>query len=353
MARQVLCGSEVVCATLVGCGAEVLDGLSFPLVVIDECTQATEPRAAIALARASDRVVLIGDQRQLAPTVTSDAARAGGLGVSLFERLLGVGVRASMLTVQYRMHPAIAAWPSRAFYGGLLEAGVSAVQRPLPPRWPSDHPVHFAHVDGRERRSRGGVSRFNAQEVRAVARAVERLLGRGEGAEGDADGEGERLRADELGVITPYAAQVSELRRALPSAVEVRTVDGFQGREKEVIIISAVRANARAELGFLVDPRRLNVAITRARRGLLVVGHAPTLRADPQWESFLRFVGSRWGQRAATQAATSDDDEAPAGVAPPPPGCNDYANDEEDAGTGRDAHANTVARDSVIDAAAL
>jgi superfamily I DNA and/or RNA helicase len=264
------------------------------------CTQATEPRTALALARADAALVLIGDQKQLAPTVMSQEAAELGLSRSLFTRLheapSGVqSLRRSLLSIQYRMHPLLREFPSRTWYGGKLEDGVVAAQRQPPRSFPapaakiddavggrlrdgaSRLPLAFVDVPGREQSGRHGASKLNRAEAAYIAATARAVL--------------TDLPAADLGIISPYAAQVSEIRKALRQQgvrdVEVRTVDGFQGREKEVILLSAVRANRRQALGFLSDERRLNVALTRARRGLLVMGCRNTLAADPTWNAFL------------------------------------------------------------------
>ena len=289
---EVIAQADVVCATLIGCGGPELGAMRFPLVAIDECSQATEPRCLLALARASSAAVLLGDQKQLAPTCTSRLAAQAGLGQSLFDRMLALhgqhrrDVQHCLLTVQYRMHPLLREWPSATFYNGQLTDGISADERPTPPGFPSASPLAFLDHCGKETSGTPcGTSRLNRSEARAVAVAAAQLL------------QDDDLQPSDLGIITPYAAQVVAIRRVLGAmglpTVEVKTVDGFQGREKEVIIVSCVRSNTAGQIGFLEDSRRLNVAITRARRGLLLVGCKRTLATDPTWGSFLAFCAER------------------------------------------------------------
>jgi len=329
MEQNILRGVQVVCATCSGAASAVLDDQAFQIVLIDEAAQVTEPMTLLPLVhKGMRRAVLVGDHRQLPPVVICREAELEGLGVPLFERLVTRGVAPTMLSVQYRMHPALAAYPSGHFYGGELQTGVSSEQRPIPGgfAWPvPDVPIAFVPVDGAEMAE--GSSQSNTAEVNMVARIVEGFLGQG------------GLTAEHVAVISPYAAQVRLLRRrlggcrlgmgaALAAAseagrgprslgLEVGSVDSFQGREKEVIVISTVRANASGNVGFLSDPRRLNVAMTRARRGLVVCGEYRTLRCDAQcwspWLSWAEACGLVVG-RPPTASAVSDAQAAVAGA---------------------------------------
>ena len=322
-AARVLGRAHVVAATCIGAGDPTLAALSFGLVALDEASQATEPAALVALLRRCRAAVLVGDPAQLPPTVVSQDALSAGLGVSLFERAAAAGVATALLDTQYRMHPAISAFPSARFYGSKLLDGVGGRER-APPRsfpWPDARsPVAFISVEGGVEVRAGGVgfhtsdgggggpdarspdaggSYANAAEVAAVLAAA-RLLVMGSGGGGGSGPPSAVLHPDSIGVITPYAGQARALRLALDAAgspalaaVEVRTVDGFQGREKEVILFSAVRSNPAGRVGFLADARRLNVALTRARRGLIVVGARHTLASDPHWRAWLRWVDER------------------------------------------------------------
>ena len=278
---------QVLCCTCIGSGHDLLDGRRFSRVLIDEATQATEPASLVPLVRGSRQIVLIGDHKQLPPTVISRRAEDGGLSRSLFERLIDMGIEPKLLTTQYRMHPSISEFPNTHFYEGLLEDGVSPDQRPAPmgmlwPDWES--PMAFVPVDGDELLSPDGASKENPAEA---SWAVKILIGLVEGGEID---------LSDIGIVTPYAGQVRAIRDMIPESlqsVEVRTVDGYQGREKDVIIFSCVRSNKDGNVGFLSDPRRLNVALTRSRRGLVVVGDPETLRSDENWRSWIEHIRSR------------------------------------------------------------
>jgi predicted DNA helicase len=299
---EVLDRAEVVVATLTsldprGDGAErsargwasPLAGRRFPLAVVDEATQAVEPALYLALLRA-DRAVLAGDHLQLPPTVLSAAAQQGGLGVSLFERLVPLAGAAARVTLaeQHRMNERIMAFPSEALYGGALRAHPSVRDRAV-----DDAPLELVDTAGRgfeEETPPGSDSKQNLGEAELVADEARRLLAAG-------------LAPADVAVISPYDAQVQRVRQILASEVErgleVDTVDGFQGREKEAVIVSLVRSNDAGEVGFLADVRRMNVALTRARAKLVVVGDGATVSRHPFYERFLRHAEASGAWRSA------------------------------------------------------
>jgi len=262
---------DVVAATCIGSGMGPLDKLAFPYVVVDEAAQVIEPAVLLPLGKGAVQVVMVGDQCQLPATVLSQDAQQGGLDISMFDRLLSLGMEVQLLAEQYRMHPQIAAFPSWRFYRGELRSAVTESSRQRPPRLPVASPVALVHVDSIEQAA--GASKKNLKEADCVAWLVQQISQALPG----------RLTGDEIGIITPYAAQSHELRRQLsPDAkhvVQVSTVDAFQGCEKDVIIVSLVRANHHGEVGFVADWRRLNVALTRARRLCIIVAHLPTWMA--------------------------------------------------------------------------
>ncbi|HEV3435978.1 MAG TPA: AAA domain-containing protein [Gemmata sp.] len=274
--ERVLDEARVVCATLTGLDSQLLGQRRFNLAVLDEACQSTEPAAWVPLLRAN-KLVLAGDHCQLPPTVISTEAAEQGLAVSLMERLIarfGSGI-SRLLTVQHRMHEAIMGFSNAAFYEGELIAHESVAGHRLCdlPGVQSDSltesPVQFIDTAGAgydEELEEDTGSRRNLQEANLAARKVRQLLEAG-------------LNPSHLGVITPYRAQVRRLRELLADvpALEIDSVDGFQGREKEAIIVSLVRSNPEGEIGFLSDTRRTNVALTRARRKLIVIGDSATL----------------------------------------------------------------------------
>lgn len=292
MTASVLDEAEVICATTIGCGHRLLESRKFPIVLMDEATQATEPSALVPIVKGCRQLVLVGDHQQLPPTVLSRRAEKGGLNRSLFDRLIACGLRSNLLTTQYRMHPILREFPSARFYENRLEDGCTADQRPPPAGflWPDwDRPMAFVPVEGVEEADEEGKSRSNRDEAAKVLGVVNDLLAIGD------------LQPHDIGVISPYNGQVRELTRLFEMAggresgqpyagLEIKSVDGYQGREKEVIVFSTVRANDRGEVGFLADYRRLNVAITRAKRGLILLGHPTTLRHDGTWRSYLDWI---------------------------------------------------------------
>ena len=292
---SLLDSAEVICSTTIGAGHHVLGDRKFPIVLIDEATQASEPSALVPIIRGCRQLILVGDHKQLPPTVISDKAEKGGLNQSLFERLNKCGIPAHMLTTQYRMHPVIREFPSARFYDNRLEDGCSANDRQTPAGllWPDwDNPLAFIPIEGSELQEEDGSSRSNYAEAAKVLSVVKGLLETGD------------LTTRDIGVITPYNGQVRVLSDLFQQAggreiggpfngLEIKSVDGYQGREKEVIVFSTVRANDSGEVGFLSDRRRLNVALTRAKRGLIIIGHPATLRHDRTWNSWLEWVDER------------------------------------------------------------
>ena len=282
--------AQIICCTCIGSGGDILDSLGpFERVLVDEATQATEPAVLVPLMRGCRQLVLVGDHCQLPPTVLSTRAEEEGHGVPLFSRMVACGVPPHMLDTQYRMHPGIAMFPSDLFYGGLLKNGVSAPERrPLAGfPWPREEfPVAFIPVKGIEMDD--GVSKYNEEEAKNACQVVELLLSGGQ------------CSVSDIAVVTPYAAQARLIRRMTrrmtgnsgPPYIEVSSVDGFQGREKEAVVFSAVRSNDYGAIGFTSDWRRINVSFTRARRALVVIGNEVTLRrGDPEtWMPWLAWA---------------------------------------------------------------
>ena len=292
--------AKVVCATLTGLNSELLKDREYDLVVIDEAAQSTEPPCWIPLLR-SRRLVLAGDHCQLPPTIASSEAKRDGFQISMMERMVqrwGDKI-ARRLTTQYRMHSQIMQFSSDEFYDSQLVCADSVREHLL-----SDLPhvsqnrvtqtaIQFYDTAGSdcvENSETDGDSRENPGEADYVARQVNDLIASG-------------LSPSEIAVISPYSAQVRLLRSLIADpGVEIDTVDGFQGREKEAIIISLVRSNPKGELGFLTDTRRMNVALTRARRKLIVFGDSATLANHEFYLKLLNYFetesayGTIWDQ---------------------------------------------------------
>ena len=287
--ESVLDRADVVCATT-SFNEELLGDRQFDLVVIDEACQSTEPGCWIPVQRA-DRIVLAGDHCQLPPTVLSVPAAREGFTTSLLERMVGHygDTVTRRLDVQYRMHTQIMDFSSQRFYEGTLEAHetvASHLLHDLPDIEPSpltNAPVMFidtAGADWNEELEPDGESKRNPQEGAFVLRKVRQLLETG-------------LSPRDIAVIAPYAAQVRWLREQWDADdLEIDTVDGFQGREKEAVVISCVRSNFTGEIGFLADARRMNVALTRARRKLIVVGDSATLGGNEFFAALLSYIES-------------------------------------------------------------
>ncbi|GLB44126.1 putative P-loop containing nucleoside triphosphate hydrolase protein [Lyophyllum shimeji] len=283
MLRDVVSAADVICTTCITSACVALKVIDFPVVFLDEASMSTEPASLIPIMKGSRHVALIGDHKQLPPVITSPEAQALGLGLSLFERLTQEGVVPSMmLDTQYRMHPAISRFPSSEFYNHALQDGTvdddgNIHSRLTPPA--SQHlredvatgnrpsVIFIDHAGAESLKER---SRVNLNEAHLVASIVEDLLLNNP-----------QLMGRDIGIIAPQRfREVLGDHRAMQLAnVEIKTVDGFEGREKEVIIFSTVRNNPGGYIGFLADRRRLNVGLTRARRGLFVVGNLSTLKA--------------------------------------------------------------------------
>ncbi|EOY09335.1 hypothetical protein QUC31_010546 [Theobroma cacao] len=278
---DVIKNADVILTTLTGAFSRKLDNTTFDLVIIDEAAQALEIACWMALLKGS-RCILAGDHLQLPPTIQSVEAERKGLGRTLFERLADLyGDKVtSMLTVQYRMHELIMNWSSKELYNSKIEAHPSVAAHMLfdlenVKRSSSTEPtlllIDIAGCDMEEKKDEEE-STLNEGEAEVAISHAKRLVQTG-------------VHASDIGIITPYAAQVVLLKTLKSNDdklkdMEISTVDGFQGREKEAIIISMVRSNSKKEVGFLSDCRRMNVAVTRARRQCCLVCDTETVSSD-------------------------------------------------------------------------
>jgi len=286
---NVLDRADVICATT-NFDPDILGSRDFDLAVVDEACQSTEPGSWPVVLRA-DRIVLAGDHCQLPPTIISSEAAAEGFAISLMERLVNLygNTITKQLIVQYRMHEEIMQYSSKCFYDGSLRADESVRTHLLTDLVDPPHaqmllsPVTFVDTAGagwEEEQEIDGESRFNAEEAKWIIQQVRELCASG-------------IEPKDVAIIAPYAAQVRWLRQNCPfKAVEIDTVDGFQGREKEAILITLVRSNAIAEIGFLADTRRMNVALTRAKRKLIVIGDSATLATNEFYANMIGFFES-------------------------------------------------------------
>jgi len=285
--ERILDSARVLCATTTGLDRDIIGTRRFDLYVLDEAAQSTEPATWIPLLWAK-RLVLAGDPCQLPPTVISLEATAQGFNISLMERLMvHFGETVSrQLTTQYRMHEDIMTFSSDEFYHSTLQADEQVIHHLLPDlptivrNELTETAVHFIDTAGAsydEELEPEGESRLNPLEAALVIRKVTALLAAG-------------VKPSDIGVITPYSAQVRFLREEMKQPdVEINSVDGFQGREKEVIIISLVRSNIEGEIGFLGDTRRMNVALTRARRKLIVIGDSATITVNSFYQRLVTY----------------------------------------------------------------
>ncbi|KAI3523740.1 hypothetical protein L1887_02100 [Cichorium endivia] len=286
--REISQSADVICCTCVGAGDPRLANFRFRQVLIDESTQSTEPECLIPLVLGAKQVVLVGDHCQLGPVIMCKKAARAGLAQSLFERLVMLSVKPIRLQVQYRMHPSLSEFPSNSFYEGTLQNGVTINERQSPGidfPWPvPNRPMFFYVQMGQEEISASGTSYLNRTEAANVEKIVTTFLRSG-------------VVPSQIGVITPYEGQRAyivnymsrngALRQQLYKEIEVASVDSFQGREKDYIILSCVRSNEHQGIGFLNDPRRLNVALTRARYGIVILGNPKVLSKQPLWNGLL------------------------------------------------------------------
>ena len=294
--------ARVIASTLVGSANRLLDGQKFGTLFIDEAAQALEAACWIPMRRIS-RVILAGDHCQLPPTVKSIAALKAGLGKTLMERIVEQHPEAvTLLKIQYRMNDDIMRFSSNYFYNGQVESAPEVKFRSIldldtPITWidtsqfdlPPDSEVTF-----REQYIGESYGRINPAEAEVTLLALRDYFTR----------IGKQRLLDEridVGIISPYRAQVQLLRRLLVKQdffkpfrrfISINTVDGFQGQERDVIVISLVRSNDDGQIGFLRDLRRMNVAITRARMKLIILGDRPTMTRHPFYRQLCHYIDS-------------------------------------------------------------
>lgn len=287
--KEMLEAADVICCTCVGAGDPRLSRFKFHSILIDESMQSTEPECMVPVVLGARQLILVGDHCQLGPVVMCKKAARAGLSQSLFERLVVVGIRPYRLEVQYRMHPELSRFPSDFFYEGSLQNGVCAEERKLQKEFPwpvADKPMMFYVTTGQEEIAGSGTSYLNRTEAANVEKIVTKFLRAS-------------VKPEQIGVITPYEGQRAylaqymqyqgSLHTKLYQEIEVASVDAFQGREKDIIIMSCVRSNEHQGIGFLNDPRRLNVALTRSKYGIIIVGNPKVLSKQQLWNHLLNF----------------------------------------------------------------
>ncbi len=292
--EQLIEQANVICCTNSAAGSNLMKDTIFDVACIDEATQATEPETLIPLVKGK-KWILAGDHKQLPPTVKSSGTAA--LRISLFERLLALNedTISHTLVIQYRMHQDIMQFSNAQFYKNKLRAHPAIAQHtlsdlsgyspfnnnPFIPTAATDPLTPILFIDcpeGKESTLAESFSYFNEAEISLTQQVTDALLS-------------SRLFPDDIGIISPYDQQVSRLKSKLRDYhIEIKSIDGFQGREKEVIIISLVRANSEGNIGFLRDYRRLNVALTRAKRKLIIIGNKETLQKDRMYQKLIEMT---------------------------------------------------------------
>lgn len=260
--------ADVIAGTPIGLYDENLDNRKFDTLIVDEAGQCIEPLAWCIFSKA-EKIVLAGDHWQLPPTVLSNEAAMLGFNNSILERAITNCNSVILLNVQYRMREAIAGFSSQYFYNSLLQTAKHLQNKG----------THITFIDTagsgyNEKHGPDGVSLQNEGELQIVNKILEQ----------------EQWNLSASAFISPYAGQVVAATEELPAPLRKSTIDSFQGQEKENIIVSLVRSNDEGEIGFLKDYRRMNVAITRAKEQLIVIGDSATIGADKFFNEFLSYV---------------------------------------------------------------
>ena len=285
--------ARVIASTLTGAANRVLEGEKYSTLFIDEAAQALEAACWIAIRKAG-RVILAGDHCQLPPTVKSIMALKGGLGKTLMERIVeNKPETVTLLKMQYRMNEQIMKFSSEWFYNGMVESAPTVSHRGIldydtPMMW-----IDTAECDGKEEFVGENFGRINRAEAELTLQTLQQYL--------EKIGKQRILEESiDVGIISPYRAQVQLLRKELRKReffrpyrhlLTVNTVDGFQGQERDIILISLVRSNDGGDIGFLRDLRRMNVAITRARMKLIILGSSETMTSHPFYKKLYEYVG--------------------------------------------------------------
>lgn len=284
--REIVNDYHVICCTCSNTITEYIRSIRFGAVVLDEAGFATEPDALLPVLKGVNRFVMLGDENQLPPFVQSRAAIDIGYGRSMLERLVKIGVPVRQINVQYRMHPVLSAFSNREIYNGELQNAPSTearLDRVLESFWGGSNPIVFYHVNGVEEAA-NAFSFYNHKEALLIEELLYRLVQY-------------QINPKDIGIITPYEGQrvyitklIKEKARVAVDDLEIKNLDGFQGREKRFILFSTVRSNMESEMGFLHNKRRLNVAITRAQSGLVLVGNRIVLGNDRMWKKLIEHI---------------------------------------------------------------
>lgn len=278
--EDILSSADVICTTLIGSNHRYLRQKTFDLCIIDEAAQAIEPACWVAI-RKSNKIILAGDHKQLRPTVKSKYADENGLTNTLFEKLTKNNSNSIMLKIQYRMNKEIMAFSNKHFYHDKLLAA------PKNSDWKIDSQcLEFIDTAGcgyEEERGERMQSIANSGERFIISKHIEPYL----------------LKEFSIGIISPYREQVRKLKEELDLCVRIETIDSFQGQESDIIYISLVRSNENSEIGFLRDYRRMNVALTRAKKKLVIIGDSSTIASDKFYADFIDYCQENNGYRSA------------------------------------------------------
>lgn len=302
--------AQVIACTLVGAGMHLIRDRRYPVCIIDEASQALEPASWIPISK-SHKVIMAGDHKQLPPTVKSYEAEKKGLAVSLFEKCIEKLDVDIMLTEQYRMNQSIMQFSSEQFYEGNLIANQAVAEHSL--ELPEHGVVEFVDTAGcgfdeeqEKTKSKHVGSLFNFHEADVLWKHFYELMQ-------NLRDSGKEVENYSCGLISPYKGQVEQLKKQLSEFpfptknISINTVDGFQGQERDIIYISLVRSNDRNEIGFLKDYRRMNVALTRARKKLVIIGDSATIGSDSFYTSMLEYVEEKGSYRTAWEYLYSND----------------------------------------------
>jgi len=295
--------TQVFASTLVGASSHHLKGMMFDIVFIDEAAQGLEAATWIPILKAK-KVVFAGDHCQLPPTIKSYEAARQGLSTTLFEKIIHRQPQtAQMLQVQYRMPESIMGFSNQHFYEGKLEAAENTRSHAFSPDEPVLEWIDTAGSGYTDQQEPESLSTFNPEEARFACRHLNDTIKRiGFGLF--------KENGWTVGLIAPYSAQVRYLRylifetyefpnlKAFADLITIDTVDGFQGQERDLMLISLTRSNESGEIGFLADERRMNVAITRAKRKLILIGDSSTLAQHPFFDELLRYFEEKEAYRS-------------------------------------------------------
>ncbi|MCQ2973628.1 MAG: AAA domain-containing protein [Bacteroidales bacterium] len=300
ISNDIISKAEVITCTLVGAANREIADLHYRTVFIDEAAQALEPACFIPIIRA-ERVIFAGDHCQLPPTVKSREAIKGGLSKTLFEKIVDNNIPSTMLCEQYRMNKIIMQFSNQQFYDGKLIANSNCADIKV---FDDDMPLEFIDTAGTgfvEKIEPKSQSTYNAEEADLLVKYLTNYLQNVELL-------GSMYNVNDIGIISPYKAQAelissliknSEIPDYTKQIITIDTADSFQGREKDIIFISLVRTNSKGEIGFLKDTRRMNVAMTRAKRKLVIFADSATICHNKFYDNLISFANDNNAYRSA------------------------------------------------------